>query len=234
MPSTKAADPKASGGSVQQLCTTQDVKTQLQIAEGDSSWDVLINSLISTISYQILNAINRLDLIPSGDYTDYINLPLKQRKIFLKHYPINTITTVTLNGTDVPAWDVANPTVGGYRFIGDDPNPENQQFIEFIGYCFDVYYYPLYCDCMTSPNLIVAYNAGYNTVPDALRQACIDWVCFKRQMAQLQGANPVLAQQQIGDYSEGAGTGRVTIDFMGIDVPASVALVLDQYMRWVV
>jgi hypothetical protein len=224
-------DPKATGGTVPNMVTLDAVKTYLGIT--DDSQDALINGLIATVSYQFLNAINRLDFCFSADYTEQIRTCGKAR-VYLRHYPVNSVASVMLNGAALDPWDVDNPSAGGYRFDADDPNPENRQFIDLMGLYTDwqtYYYWPPPWAYSNFPDLVITYNGGYDFVPAAVQQAVIDWVAFRRNLSQLQGANPVLATEQIGDYSRGAGTGRVAVDYMGIYVPESVQLVIDQYQR---
>lgn len=225
---------------VEPLCTLQQVKIQLGIT--DSSSDALINQLIPGVSQEILNAINRLDLLPSSEYTDQL-CGNGKCKLYLKHYPITEVLSVNLNDESVPQWDGYSDS-SGWRFLLD-PNPENQQFIELIGialmgnqlpvYMFYSWPYPCSSPQCLIPNVTVHYKAGYDTAPPALSQAAIDFVAFKRSMAAIQAANPLLTARHIGDYSEDMGGGRgVIVDFMGISMPASVAGAIEQYQRMVV
>jgi hypothetical protein len=227
-----AKQPKASPGPPA-LCTRDDVKTFLGLSDDLS--DATIDLLIPGVTAQLLNAINRLDLMPAVDYTDYIAGP-GAPKLYLKHYPVNQIEEVTIGGEVISEFDPDAPEAGGWRFFANEPNPENRQFIELMGF---IYGEPCCC-CWPQPqtnlpNIVVTYNAGYPNVPAALNQAAIEWVAFKRNMSQVQSANPTTGAQQIGDYSEGGGgIARVAIDYMGIEIPSGVIDVIDQYRRWVV
>lgn len=214
--------------SVPPLCTRDQVKNFLSISDDLSN--AVIDALIPAVSQQLLNAMNRLDLMPETDYTDYVSGGAL--KLFLKHYPIVDVYSIaTLSGDEIPRWNASIPTDSGWRFL-TDPNPENQQFIELVG----LVYGQCVCYCWpTYSNLIVNYRAGYATVPPAIQQAAIEWVAFKRSQAFVQSANPVIGNVQIGDYSEGsAGTAKIVVDYMGLEVPQSVEAVIDQYQRWVV
>jgi hypothetical protein len=214
------------------LVTLAQVKTNLGIT--DTASDAVITSLIPGVSQQLLLAIDRQDLTPNADYIDRI-CGRGQWKLYLKHYPVTEITSVTVNDEVIDEWD--NTSTGtGWRFIGDDPNPENQQYIELISVpSYNAWpsssgYYPYcYWPWSMTPNIVVEYSAGYDIIPPAIQQAAIDMIAFRRSMATILSADPIVTSVQMGDYSESLG-GR-TLDFMGISMPQSVVDVIQQYRR---
>jgi len=218
------------------LCTAAQVKAFLGI--DSETADTTIDSLILPVSQQLLNAICRQDLMPAQDFTDYFPTLPSCSKIYLKHYPVNAIEEVLIGGQEVLEWDDSKPfdNPSGYRFY-QDLNPENNQFFELVGVAScDCCGWPItYCTCFSNaPQMVVTYNAGYGNVPPALQQACVEWIAFKRNLAQVQAGNPGIGSVQIGDYSESAGSGRLAIDYMGIQIPAGVMDVIEQYKRIVV
>jgi hypothetical protein len=210
------------------LCTRAQVKTYLGIT--DTSADAVIDSLIPSASAQILAALNRLDLTPTDYYTDRICGNGKTR-IYLKHYPVSTVSSVTVNDEAIDEWD--NTSSGtGWRFIDDDPNPENQQFIELIG---SVFTQPFnYCwPYSIIPNIVISYRAGYDDIPPSIVQAAVEFVAFKRSFSAIQVEDPNISSRQIGDYTESFG-GKIVTDFMGLSMPQSVKDVIEQYRRFTV
>lgn len=207
------------------LCTRTQVKTYLGIT--DTSADAVIDSLIPSASAQILVALNRLDLTPNDYYTDRICGNGKTR-IYLKHYPVSTVSEVKVNDEVVEEWDeTSNGT--GWRFIGDDPNPENQQFIELIGSVFTQPW--SYCwPYSIIPNIVVSYRAGYDDIPPSIVQAAVEFVAFKRSLSPIQAQDPTINSRQMGDYTESFG-GKIVTDFMGISMPQTVKDVIEQYRR---
>lgn len=209
------------------LCTLDQVKNFLSVSDNLS--DSVITSLIPAVSQQLLNEMNRLDLMPETDYLDWMSGG--REKLYLKHYPVVDVYSVTqFDGTVIPRFNDSIPTESGWRFV-TDPNPENQQYVELVG----LVYGQTVCYCWPS-KLIVNYRAGYAEVPPAINQAAIEWIAFKRSQAQVQSVNPIVGQVQIGDYSEGSsGASNAQVaDYMGKEIPDSVCAVIDQYKRWVV
>jgi len=223
-----------------ELCTLEQVKLQLGLVDDPSS-DALISQLITGVSAQILNAICRLDLMPVTEYDEWQRGDGVGCKLYTKHYPITEVTSVSLFGSDLDEWDGVDVT-SGWRFVSD-PNPENQQYIELIGYygygcgCSYAYPWPV-CPWPYSctPNIHIVYSAGYDEPPPALSEAAIELVGFKRGLAIAQASDPTLSQVQMGDYTESY-RGGILSAFESPDAalfPASISSVIEQYKRVVV
>ena len=216
------------------LCTLAQVKTYLGIT--DTTADAVITQLIPGVSQQLLAALDRQDLTPNATYTDRV-CGHGQWKLYLRHYPVTEITSVTVNDVALTAWD--NTSTGtGYRFIGNDPNPENQQYIELISiagfpaYSWYDYASAPYCFWPWSnvPNITIVYKAGYDTIPPAIVQAAIELVAFRRELSLVQVVDPNVTEVQMGDYREVTG-GTVIQDFLKMQMPMTVASVIEQYRR---
>jgi hypothetical protein len=121
----------------------------------------------------------------------------QRNSIFLRHYPINTVASVTLDGTALTrVTDPNDLTQSGFWF---DPtlDPENRQKIDLIGISrigagWDN---PL-------GNVVITYNAGYDDIPENVEQAVIEWVAMKRGQSQLQSVNQAAGGFKLGDYEQ--------------------------------
>lgn len=235
------------------LTQLSDVKAWLGIT--DSASDALLTRLISVVSQKFLNKIRRTDLCPAADWTDRIfserdywwrgmyptavrdalhTAAQGRHEIFTKHYPINSITSVTSNGVALDlVTDPTDLTQNGYWFdtsrIGED-----RQKISLIGYVFPAFNNTW--DIL--PNLVITYNAGYastfsgtNCIPQDIQQAVIEWVALERGMAQLQSANQAATGFKIGTYEQSLAISPLTIAYNEAELPISIQSVIDHYSR---
>lgn len=235
------------------LCQLADVKTWLGIT--DSASDALLTRLIATTSQDFLNAIRRTDLTPTADWTDRlfserdywwrgvypsaiadaIHSPGHGRhEIYLKHYPVNTIASVTANGeTLTEVSDPTDLTQSGWWF-DDSRIGEDRQKIYLIGLIFPMALNPW--DLL--PNLVIAYNAGYSaaftgsgSIPQDIQQAIIEWVAIKRGQSQLQSVNQAASGFKIGDYEQSNPISPLTLAVLDAPLPTSIQSVIDHYAR---
>lgn len=204
------------------LATLANLKSYLGITDG--SQDTELQRLLTAKSAAFMNAIHRQDFAPAAAFTDrlYGN---GCHEIFLKHYPINSITSVTIDGTaqTVSADGIAD----GYYFDASLP-PEDRQKLSIIGACFPFCGWRSSRGWSSTPNVVVVYNAGYTTIPVEVSQAVIEWVAFARGAGQLQAADQSGVSEQIGDYSHGA-IASETSKYLASAIPQSVQDVIDSY-----
>lgn len=216
------------------LTTLANVKAWLNLT--DTSWDALITRLITATSADFLNEINRPDLMPATDYSERI---LRQnfsgaaclypdfwcsQSIWLRHYPVNSVASVTIDGAVV---DAVNSLVDRGWWFDSSLSPESRQRVNLIGWDLR-YSWPYLSD------VIVNYNGGYNTVPPAIEQAVIEWVAFKRGQSQLQQRDQSGTARTMGDYSETRSASELTVAVIAADIPENVSRVIDQYRRPVI
>jgi hypothetical protein len=205
------------------LCSVEDLKAWLGI--GNAASDGLLTRLITAVSTDFLNEIERLtDFTPAADFTDVLTLsshnitavlPLNvpwyfngigEFKVGLRHWPINSIASVTLDGNAVP--HSTDGIQNGWFFAGDN-EPEYRDTILLIGQYVK----------LRQSKLTVVYNAGYAAAPKDVEQAVIEWVSFRYRCRDNIGKNSVHMQQ--GE----------SIQFDKSARPASVQDVIDRYGR---
>jgi hypothetical protein len=229
------------------LCQLADVKTWLGIT--DTVSDALLQRLITSCSQDFLNEIRRNDFTPAANFADHLfkardywwmgadgirsfwqgpGLTTSQRRnvIYLRRYPVNSVASVTLDGTALAAvTDPNDLTQSGFWF---DPSldPENRQKIDLVGISRigSGWDNPL-------GNVVITYNAGYDTIPKNIVQAIIEWVAQKRGQSQLQSANQAAGAFKLGDYEQTQAISTATLAAMAADVPENVQKVIEQYKR---
>jgi hypothetical protein len=226
------------------LTTLAHVKEWLGIT--DTSQDAMLSRLISSASQDFLNEINRPDLVPETEYTEHLFRPQDfacnprnvyywnrgYQQIFLKHYPVNSVTTLTSNGEALTlVSDPGDPQSGSGYWFDDTLEPENRQSV-FLLADLGVWYpggWPAFL-----PDIVITYEAGYDDVPPAIEQAVIELVAFKRGESQLQSATQTGGAVTIGTYSEQGGSIEMTLAALEASLPVSVQRVVDQYRRAVI
>lgn len=215
------------------LATLPSVKLYLGIATLDTSQDALLGSLITAVSQEFLNEIGRPLDFAAAAYTERF-CAWTTCKLFLKHYPVNSITSVTLDGVAVPVWDLNNPGTTGYVFDSAEA-PENRTSIIIRASCWP-------CNNNISwrsdwrwswtQNAVVVYNGGYSTIPEAVAQAIREWVALKRGVSQVQSSTQTNQSVTLGDYSQGASSGSSSSSAVSsYSMPDSIQTVIDQYTR---
>lgn len=208
------------------LCSLDDVRQYLQIADDDTSQDDELQRVITATSAQLLNEIRRTDLYPQSSYTDRVH-GNGQNEIFLKHYPVVSITSVTYSGV---TQDESDGTTAGWFFDQElaTNQPEDSRKILLYGLCWEKPYWQPH----PIPNIVISYEAGYSAVPEDIRQAVIEWVGFKRGFSQLQQQDQTsVTWQQIGATQEGVTVATSTLKAAEMDMPESVRAVIEKYYR---
>ncbi len=133
------------------LCSLQDVRTQLQKASGDNKQDDVITTLITAASAVITRWAGR-EFTPTDDATRSFIWD-GMSPMHLTPYDLRSADAVTIDGSPVSA--------SGWR-LGPLPNPDGTfRWIEFCG----IHGYGVQVD--------VTGDWGMSAVPDDVRQACV-------------------------------------------------------------
>jgi hypothetical protein len=183
------------------LCSKQDVLKFLGM-EDDSIDKVneLIERLITAKTSAIANYIGH-DFVLASDYTEYYNGD-GGRRLYTDNYPINSVTLLNDDidwdfdsSTDISSDDYRISNDKRYILLKDDIFTEAQQ------------------------NVKITYNAGYTSIPDDLKQVCVEEVS--------RSYNEKLNIGISSRTDAKGGTTRVEKGWMKQSVE-----VMDRYRRW--
>lgn len=189
-----------SGPSPIDLTTLAEVKAYLNVT--GTTADVLLQSLITAVSQAMMNYCNRTFQLQS--YTETRDATGNTQWVML-NYPIVSVTSVSVNGNTIPPSTGFNG--GGYGGRSGYYNGVWSVMID--GYCVP----------RGRRNVMIAYTAGYATIPADLDQACIETVALKYKQ-----------KDRIGiSGSEGIDGQHIT--YKDLAMSSSVILVLNQYKR---
>jgi len=179
-----------------------DVKTFID--ESSNTWDTLIETLIDSCTKYAMNYCGgRRFKAPAADETEYYDVDEYQKKIFLRSWPIKSITSVSYsNGQpfDNPTWTAYNAAT--------DYNPNTRLGILTFASL-----------PKGNQNIKVVYKGGYDgnsAVPEDLKLAMIEAVAEVLNKRKSQGIS-----------SESIGGGSIT----WAPAPALNAI-LDNYRRF--
>jgi hypothetical protein len=193
-----------------QFCTVAQVKEWADYKLATS--DTMISTLIDRVTAQIQSWTSRD--FSQQSYIEVYNgsgtsqLPVKQG-------PVTAVASLTIYGQTIPA--SATPTAWGYTF--------KDRIIYLRGSAplapFDAggwsggagMIFPL-----GNQNVEITYTAGFATIPDAITQACIEWVAFKLK-----------ERERIGYKSQNIG--QQNIGYITDAMPDGVRQALMQYKR---
>lgn len=221
------------------LCILNDLKDWLQIDASDTSQDARLQRLITATSADFLNRINRPGFMPEGDYTELVeivnwNSESRLEDVFLTNWPVNSVTCVTINNADVPEFDPAQPDLLGWVFDGALP-PEQRQKITMRGLMWPVFqswFSPRRSIVRPAPFCVnVTYSGGYADTPADVSQAVIEWIAFKKGLAELQGADQTTQWIQMGQYQQNSMIAASSLKAQAMGMPQGVADVIMQYRR---
>ena len=140
------------------LTTVADVKESLGIDSGNTSKDNLITRKINQATRMIENYCNTR--FKATDYTEYYD-GIGGSELVLRHRPINSVTSlsarqVTTNENDFDITDAED-------YFIDEP----AGVIEFLGSFYGNY-----------DSWKVVYNAGYDTIPEDVAEACAQLAAY--------------------------------------------------------
>lgn len=162
------------------LCQLNDVKAWLTIPSGVTANDSLLSRLITAVSFEFLREIGRMDFYPAADYTETREGDGDVRMV-LRHWPVNSITTLTINGAAVE--ESTDQIEAGY-YIDTDLDPERRWELYLAGgFSFT-----------DATPIVVTYNAGYTAVPADAAQAVIEWVAYRYKTQQWIGTTSAHVQ----------------------------------------
>ena len=176
--------------------TLSDVKAWLQ--NGQSSFpttdDALLSRLITAASQYIQTWLNRQ--IPLADYIE-VRDGTGGHRLQFGCFPVVTVQSLTVDGQTI--LQAASSCAAGYSFSASQ--------LSVRGYKF----------CRGAQNVVIAYTAGYATIPPDIAQACIDLVALRYR-----------ERTRIGEISKSLG-GIETVSFSQKDLSDSIKTLLQQY-----
>ena len=159
--------------------------------------DNLLADLITAASNFIQNAyLGRSIAVQS--YSETLNGVGCKSKIGVKNTPITTVASVTIDGKAVPA----SPGWGRQGFTWSDREIGLVGYSTFRGF----------------QNIVLAYTAGYATIPPALVQVCIDLVALRYKERDRIGMSSKTLDKQVIAYNTK-------------DLTEPIRMVLDKYKR---
>jgi hypothetical protein len=138
------------------LTSLTALKAWVGLPANASTSDATLSALITAASRAIYAALGRPGLLPQS-YSETIDG--ESRRLFLRHWPVLQVTSVTLDGLAIPP---ATPLSGscdcGYLLRPDDlAPPGRQQALDIFGWRV----------WRRRQNLVVAYTAGYAVQAEA-------------------------------------------------------------------
>lgn len=137
--------------------TLQNVKEYLAIeGEGD---DAVLKRLITACT-SAMDAITSRNLA-AATYTEKLDGQASgwgKTNLYLKNHPINSVTSVSIDGAAVPAGTGTGP---GWYLVDD--------MVQLVGYAATE----------GQGNVTVVYNGGYQTIPAELETVCIQLVAMR-------------------------------------------------------
>ena len=136
--------------SLYDLTNLAALKAWLELPAGASPNDATLAGLITAASRAIYAALSRPSLLPQG-YSEVIDG--ESERLFLRHWPVLKVTSVTLEGHAIPPASPAGarPTLGYLVRPDDIAPPGRQQALDIFGR----HVRP------RRQNLVVDYTAGY-------------------------------------------------------------------------
>jgi hypothetical protein len=178
------------------LTTLADVKAWLQTGQAGfpASDDPLLTRLITAASQYIQTWLNRQ--IALADYLETRDGTGGHRMQFAC-FPVSAMLSLTIDGKAVPA--APSITAAGYSF-----SPTQ---LSVRGYRFN----------HGAQNVVVAYAAGYSTIPPEVAQACIELVALRYR-----------ERTRIGEVSRSLG-GAETVAYAQKDMSDAIKTLLQQY-----
>lgn len=122
--------------------------------------DLVLARLITAESGVIYQFLNRDTLLTDSYDEFYSGLGYGQTRLFMKHYPISAVTSVTIDGVSIPAktsvfWS------SGFTFDDRSIILNDYEFTKGLN------------------NVEVEYDAGYSAIPSDIAQACIELVALR-------------------------------------------------------
>ena len=173
------------------LITISDLNTfQFKIPSNDVEKTNFYNELIESASSIISNYIG-MDYFPT-QYTEYMDEIKAGRYVVLKKVPIISVDEVQVNGVISTIVNTCDSRTGIIRF--EEKLPEQA-------------------------NIKIIYTAGYETVPNDLKYACVELVQYLQKR---------MSNSLVGESSKNIDGGSITIE---TSMPLNVLHILNRY-KW--
>jgi hypothetical protein len=136
--------------SIHDLTTLPTLKAWLGLPSAASPNDATLSALITAASRAIYSALSRPALLPQSYVETFDG---ENPRLFLRHWPVQQVTSVTLDGFAIPpaASAGAPPELGYLLKPGDAAPPGGPQALDLFGWRVRP----------RRQNLVVAYSAGY-------------------------------------------------------------------------
>jgi len=204
------------------LCSLARAKEWLGLSDSQNDEDKKLTRLITACSVSFMNAIRRPNFYKADDY-DESSWIVNRRAgdVFVLNWPINSVTSVEVNGQTVPLLDPVVVNNTSYS-LDLELAEEQRQMITLHGF-WD-----------SRVNVRVKYNGGYGSPPDDVQQAIAEWVAYKRGLAQLQAKDQTSQWVQLGQFQQNVSIATSTLKASEIDMPESVASCVSYYERPIV
>lgn len=180
------------------LCQLGDVTAWLQTGQNPfpATDDALIARLITAASQFIQSWLQRR--IAQSDWIEVRDGNGGQRMAFA-NFPVSAVLSLSIDGRAIPPAPPDGGFGAGYVFSPTE--------LALRGYVFT----------RRAQNVIVAYTAGYPSVPSDIAQACIELVCQRYR-----------ERSRIGEVSKALMSGE-TVTFSQKDMSDDVKTLLAQY-----
>ncbi len=177
------------------LTTLDNLKGYLGITS--TTDDVLLGRMIESASDFVESVTDRTFALTS--YNTVLD-GIGGTRLLLPNYPIVSVSSLTIDGRSIPA--AASSQGSGYLF--------NSFKLTLCG--------GQYAFCRGQSNVVVAYQAGYATIPADIEQATIEMISLRYK-----------ERDRIGMISKSIG--GETVAYSQKDMPASASTVLKKYAR---
>lgn len=191
------------------LCQLSDVKTYLGITS--SGTDQVLSALITNASSFIERYCNRA--FEQASYTETRN-GNGADAIYLRNAPIVSVQSVSVDGVSIPA--APDTTSYGYVFDEHKVYLRGDARVNPITPGIFAGYPPRFQRGVQ--NIVIAYTAGFATIPADVNQACVELVAAK-----------LAKRDRVDKSSETLGT-QQTQAYSMADMPASVKTALAQWI----
>lgn len=198
------------------LVSLSDAQSWLGVTSDDNG---IIARLISAVSTSIQNYIS-YD-INVTEYTETHN-GIGSHRQMLRNRPIVSVTTVTI-------------IVGGAGFMNIPPRVLVPGASGQAGYTFDdrcIYLDAPYRFERGLQNIKIIYDAGYQTVPADLKQACLQWMqSLYYSSASGGGVSANVGEMKAGDHSLKFNNIITQLNSGTIPIPPSILVQIQPYSR---
>lgn len=199
------------------LVTVDVVKDWLGVPSTNADSDGMIQLLISSFSRFVLNYTGMTSFNSIQQYTEIYDGNGATR-MFLRNYPVLSVSTVTIGAFQVPQSNGIN--VSGFYV---EPSGKSIAFRSSSAGIYPQFSIYPYRFTSGQGNIQVVYSAGYSSVPFDLQEACMKQISiyYKRK-----------DYQDLASKALSTGNGAGTITYRSWQLLPEVNAVLDFYSRY--